>query len=121
MDDVHYNRIRVEPVCGALGAEILGVDLSQPLDDDTFSDVRQAFLDHLVIFFRDQIMSPDQHKAFARRFGPLHVHPNTEAMKGHPEIVEVIKEADETRNWGDRWHTDLTPLPEPPLGSVLYA
>src|SRR5262249_44811714 len=89
--------------------------------NETFADVRHAFLDHLVVFFRDQVLTPEQQKAFTRRFGPLHIHPTTVAMKEHPEIIEVIKEPEETINWGDEWHTDLTALPEPPMGSTLYA
>jgi len=116
-----YERIRVEPVTGALGAEILDVDLAEKLDSETFSEIHDAFLDHLVLFFRDQHLTPEQHKDFAGRFGALHVHPLTEGMPDHPEIVEVVKEADELHNWGDGWHTDLPFLAEPPMGSVLYA
>ena len=121
MSAMKYNRIQVEPLSGALGAEIHGVDLTDDLSAEVVSDLHSALMDHLVIFFRDQIMTPEQHKAFGRRFGELHIHPITEPMKGHPEIIEVIKEADELGNWGDEWHTDLTALPEPPLGSILYA
>ena len=116
-----YDRIRVQPVTGALGAEILDVDLAEELDNETFSEIYDAFLEHLVVFFRGQQLTPEQHKDFARRFGTLHVHPLTEGMRDHPEIVEVIKEADEHHNWGDGWHTDLPFLAEPPMGSVLYA
>ena len=116
-----YDRIDVRPTSGALGAEILGVDMARPLDDETFSEIHDAWLDHLVLFFRDQHLTPDQHKDFARRFGDLHVHPLTEGMSGHPEIVEVVKEPGERHNWGDGWHTDLPFLEEPPMGSVLYA
>ena len=116
-----YGKIDVQPVTGALGAEIHGVDLAETFNNETFSEIYDAFLDHLVLFFRDQDLSLDQHKDFARRFGDLHVHPLTEGMPGHPEIVEVIKEADEHHNWGDGWHTDMPFLEEPPLGSVLYA
>ena len=116
-----YSRIDVQPATGALGADVLGVDLAERLDNETFSEIYDAFLDHLVLFFRDQQLTPDQLKDFARRFGDLHVHPLTEGMAGHPEIVEVIKEQNERHNWGDGWHTDLPILEEPPLGSVLYA
>ena len=116
-----YSRIDVEPVTGALGADISNVDLARELDNETFSEIYDAFLDHLVLFFRDQHLTPDQHKDFARHFGDLHVHPLAEGMAGHPEILEVIKEQDEHHNWGDGWHTDLPILEEPPLGSVLYA
>ncbi len=121
MFGMKYNTIQVEPVSGALGAEVRGVDLAKDLSAEVVADVQRALMDHLVIFFRDQIMTPEQQKAFGRRFGELHIHPITEPMKGHPEIIEVIKEADELGNWGDEWHTDLTALPEPPLGSILYA
>ena len=116
-----YDRIVVQPVTGALGAEILNVDLADDLDNETVSEIFDAFLDHLVLFFHDQQITLEQHKDFARRFGPLHVHPLTAGMPDHPEIVEVVKEADERHNWGSGWHTDLPILEEPPMGSVLYA
>lgn len=116
-----YDRIRVDPVTGALGAEVHDVDLADELDNDTFAEIRDAFLEHLVLFFRDQNLTPEQHKNFGKRFGALHVHPLTQGMPGHPEIVEVIKEVDEFHNWGDGWHTDLPFLAEPPMGSILYA
>jgi taurine dioxygenase len=121
MFGMKYNTIQVEPVSGALGAEVRGVDLAKDLSAEVVADLNRALMDHLVIFFRDQVMTPEQQKAFARRFGELHIHPITEPMKGHPEIIEVIKEADELGNWGDEWHTDLTALREPPMGSILYA
>ena len=121
MAAMNNGQISVNPVSGALGAEITGVDLSQPLDNKTFSDIYQAFLDHLVIFFRDQVITQDQQKAFSQRFGKLHIHPLTEGMEGHPEVIEIIKEPEERHNWGDRWHIDLTGLERPTLGSVLYA
>ena len=115
------DQVTVNPISGALGAEISGVDLSQPLDNKTFSDIYQAWLDHLVIFFRDQVITLDQQEEFARRFGKLHVHPLTEGMDDHPEAIEIIKEREERHNWGDRWHIDLTSLERPPMGSILYA
>jgi len=116
-----YNKIDVRPVTGSLGAEVLEVDLSGQLDNETFNDIYQALHDHLVLFFHDQHLTPEQHKAFGRRFGPLHVHPFTVAMEGHSEIIEIIKEPNERHNWGDTWHTDLSLLEEPPLGSIIYA
>ncbi len=121
MTATNDGQISVNPVSGALGAEISGVDLSQPLDNKTFSDIYQAFLDHLVVFFRDQDITPDQQKAFSQRFGKLHIHPLTEGMADHPEVIEIIKEPEERHNWGDRWHIDLTALERPTLSSVLYA
>lgn len=116
-----YSRIAVHPMTGALGAAIDGIDLTDRLDNETVSEIHDAYLDHLVLFFRDQTLTPDQLKDFARHFGDLHIHPLTEGMPDHPEIVEVIKEPEEYHNWGDGWHTDLPILEEPPLGSVLYA
>jgi taurine dioxygenase len=116
-----YQTIDVRPIAGALGAELTGVDLSQDLDDQTLSDIHQAFLDHLVIFFRDQHITPDRHKALGRRFGTLNIHPYVQGMEGHPEIVEVIREPGEAYNWGGSWHTDVTFLEKPALGSILYA
>ena len=113
--------IQLSPISGALGAEISGVDLSRPLDDATFAEVRQAFLDHCVIFFRDQKLTPDQQKDFGRRFGNLNVHPFVGHVAGHPEIIPIIKEKDEKVNFVGGWHTDMSFLAEPPLGSVLYA
>jgi taurine dioxygenase len=114
--------IAIAPVAGALGAEISGIDLAAGMDDSVFEQVHQAFLEHQVLFFRDQVLTPDEHKAFARRFGSLNVHPFIAGIEGHPEVMEFIKEPHETGyNVGGRWHTDTTFLPEPALGSVLYA
>jgi len=113
--------IDVQPVCGALGAELAGVDLSQPLDNQTFSDIYQAFQDHLVIFFRDQELSAKQHHDFARRFGKLMPHPYVQSLDGFPEIIEIVKEPDEARSWGEHWHSDLTFREQPSGGAVLLA
>ncbi len=116
-----YNKIEVKPISGALGAEIGNVDLSRDLDNETFSDIHQAFLDHQVIFFRDQTLTPEQHKAFARRFGSLNVHPYVQGLEGHPEIIEIVKEPGDKVNFGGGWHSDMSFLEVPALGSVLYA
>jgi len=113
--------IEVRPVSAALGAEILGVDLSRPLPDSAIAEIRELLLRYIVVFFRDQDLTPDQHVAFARRFGELANYPFVEGMEGHPEIVEVVKKEDETINFGGLGHTDGSYLEEPPLGSVLYA
>lgn len=115
------NKVNVKPVSGALGAEIEGVDLSKDLDNETFNTIHQAFLDHQVIFFRDQNISPDQQKAFGRRFGSLNVHPYVQGMEGHPEIIEIVKEPSDKVNFGGGWHSDMSFLEVPALGSVLYS
>ncbi|MSO75866.1 MAG: taurine dioxygenase [Alphaproteobacteria bacterium] len=119
---MHYEHIEVRPIAGALGAEISGVDLAKPLDNRTFAEIHQALLDNLVIFFRDQTLTPDQHKAFGRRFGGLDIHDYVGGVDGHPEIIPVIKEAEERgKNFGGIWHSDVTYQEKPALGSVLYA
>lgn len=113
----------IRPIAGALGAEVFGLDLSQPLSDAGFAQVQQALHDHLVIFFRDQALTPEQHKAFSQRFGGLLEVPFIRALNGHPEILPVMrgKEQKTKRNFGGLWHTDMSYTEEPPLGSALYA
>ena len=113
--------MRVERIAGALGAQIHDVDLSAPLADDTVSAIRQALLDHLVVFFRDQHLVPAELVAFGRRFGTLTCYPFVAGMPGHPEIIEVTKLPHERTNFGGIWHTDTAYLGEPPMGSMLYA
>lgn len=116
-----YQTIDVRPLNTAIGAEIAGVDLSRPLDNRQSDEIHRAFNEYLVIFFRDQHLTPEQHKGFARRFGELNVHPHVKALDGHPEVIEVVKDVQDTRNFGGLWHIDLTFLERPSLGSMLYA
>jgi alpha-ketoglutarate-dependent taurine dioxygenase len=116
-----YRTISVNKISGALGAEISGVDLSQKLDDGVIGELRRALVENCVIFFRDQNITPDQHLAFGRRFGELQIHDFVEGMEDNQEILEVRKEADELRNFGGGWHSDVSYLEKPALGSVLYA
>ena len=116
-----FKHIMVTPYAATLGAEVGGVDLSQDLPDEVVAEIRQALLQNLVIFFRQQALTPEQHLAFARRFGPLSLHDQVEGMDDYPEIIEVRKEPQDERNFGGAWHGDVTYLEEPPLGSVLYA
>ena len=114
--------LTISPIAGALGAEISGIDLSAELSNEQFTAIHRAFLDHHVIFFRDQNgLTPDAHKAFARRFGTLNVHPYVKGMADHPELLEIIKEPEDTVNFGGGWHTDMSFLEKPALGSLLYA
>ncbi|MFO0997322.1 MAG: TauD/TfdA family dioxygenase [Alphaproteobacteria bacterium] len=118
------SRIEVRPIAGALGAEILGVDLSLPLDDETFALIKRAHLDHLVIFFPDQKLTPSQHKDFARRFGRLNIHPHlnpSENPDADPEIFEVRREPNQRYVFGEGWHMDHTWREKPLLGGLLYA
>lgn len=113
--------LTVTPAAPALGAVVTGVDLAQPLSDAGFAEIEAAFHEHLVLFFRDQSLTPDQFVAFAERFGPIGRYPFAEPLPGHPEIIPVIKEADQRTNFGGVWHSDTTYLERPPLGSLLYA
>lgn len=115
-------RFQVEPIAGALGAEVHGIDLARPLDPATKQALHDAWMQHQVLFFRDQAITIDQHKAFARNFGELHVHPVLQQMadQGHPEIV--VLESDASRPIvAERWHSDVTFEKCPPLGSILRA
>ena len=116
-----YQHIDVNPIAGALGAEIGGVDLSDGIGNAVFSEIQEALHENLVIFFRDQELTPDQQKDFGRRFGTLNIHPQYVPLDGHPEILPVLKEPEEKKNIGDVWHTDVSFLEQPSMGSILYA
>lgn len=117
-----YRTFRVDPVCGAGGAELSGVDASKPLSPETVAELRRALAEHCVIFLRDQDLTPEQQKAFASHFGPLAATPFIKPLDGHPEMMRIVREADESKklNFGGRWHTDMTFSPEPVLGTCLY-
>ena len=117
----HYRHIEVRPIAGALGAEILGVDSARPLGDEVVTEIRQAFLDHLVIFLRSQKLTPPQQLAFARRFGEPMEYPQLKGLPDCPLITPVIKLARERVNFGGVWHSDTTYLARPPMASMLYA
>jgi taurine dioxygenase len=117
---VFYRRIEVRPIAGALGAEIGGVDLAA-LDDETFKEIKAAWLEHLVVFFRDQEITPEQQIAFARRFGEIHHHPFMRGMDEYPDILEIIKEEGDTKAFGEVWHTDQMFNPKPAKATILYA
>jgi len=118
---MNYDYIRVEPLSPALGAELSQVNLADPLDAPVIAEIRQAFLEHLVIFFRDQLLTPEQFLRFARTLGMPSEYPFVEGMDGYPEITEVVKKEDERVNFGGIWHSDTTYLPCPPMGTLLYA
>jgi len=111
----------VRPVAGALGAEIHGVDLSHPLDASTVAAIRGALLEHLVVFFRGQRLTPAQQLAFARAFGEPVEYPQLKGLPDHPMITPVVKLEHERVNFGGIWHSDTTYLERPPMGSMLYA
>ncbi len=111
----------IHPIAGALGAEIRGVDLSAPLDGRTAGAIRRALLDHLVVFFRDQDLTPATFREVARRFGTPVEYPFVRGLPGFPEIIEVLKREEERSNFGGIWHSDTSYLEEPPMGSLLLA
>lgn len=121
MGDSSAMAITVEPISGALGAEVSGIDLSAPLDEGTVAEIRRAFLEHHVLFFRDQDLSPEAQVRFGCCFGELDTHPFVDGMDEHPEVIEIVTEPDDPVNFGGGWHTDVTFLEEPDLGSILYA
>ncbi len=111
----------VTPTSPSTGAEIGGVDLSRPLTGADLRAIRQALLDHGVIFFRDQTLTPEQHVAFAENFGPININRFFAHVPGYPQIAEVRKEPEQKINVGGGWHTDHSYDQIPALGSVLVA
>ena len=116
-----HEKIRIHPLTTALGAEIEGVDLSKPLARETVATLRQALLDHLVIFFRDQDLTTDKYLAFAHAMGEPMEYPFVSGLPGASLITPVIKEADARVNFGGVWHTDTAYLEEPPKATILLA
>jgi taurine dioxygenase len=121
--DLHsapHPAITVSPIAGSIGAEIGGVDLAS-VDDATVAAIRAAWLEHQVVFFRDQELSPDDFLAFARRIGEPARYPFVPGIEGHPEIIAVTKLPHETVNFGGIWHSDTAYLDEPPMATMLLA
>ena len=113
--------MHIEPFAGALGAEVRGVSLKALEDAAAWDEVRRAFVEHSVLVFRDQALEPADLMRVGARFGaPCH-YPFVTGMDGFPYIFEVVKEPDETRNFGGAWHSDTTYLKQPPLATLLYA
>ncbi len=111
----------VEPLTGMIGAEILGIDLSLPLGQNDRAMIENTLFDRGVVFFRDQILSPDQHVAFAKSFAPININRFFDPVDGWPMIAEVRKEPSQKKNIGGIWHTDQSYDERPALGSILYA
>lgn len=118
---MEYQSIEVRPVTPTIGAEIFGVELGSAISNQQFDDIHTALLEHVVIFFRDQKMTPEQHKDFGRRFGKLHMHPaSPNLVDGHPEILLIKADQNSKRVAGEVWHSDVSCDAEPPMGSILY-
>ena len=111
----------IKPMAGAIGAELLGIDLGADLSEATVRAIRQALLDHLVIFFRDQELPPERFLALSRRFGTPVEYPFVKGIEGFPEIIAVAKLEHERVNFGGIWHADTTYQQVPPMGTMLVA
>jgi len=118
-----YQTIEAMPIAGALGAEITGADLSAPLSNAVADDIQKALLDHKVIFFRDQDLTPEDHLRVAGIFGDIYCVPFVKSRDDYPDIIDIVKEPEDAGkyNFGGVWHSDASFEEEPPLGSALYA
>ena len=116
-----YQSIEVRKITPNIGAEIHGIDLSKSLGNQQFEEIHDALMANLVVFFRDQKISVEQHIAFGRRFGEPIVHPAASStIAGHPEIRVVKSDENTVVATGEVWHSDLSCQPQPPMGSILY-
>ena len=113
--------MEIRKLAGALGAEILGVDLAQPPSPPTVADIRRAFLEHLVVFFRGQNLSSEQFLTFAHAMGEPIEYPFVKGLPDYPVIIQVMKLEHERTNFGGIWHSDTAYLDIPPMGSMLLA
>ena len=116
-----FRTFEVRRIAGALGAEVHGVDLSRPLSAEQTAELRRAWLEHLVLFFREQNLTPAQYMDFARAWGQPIEYPFVKGIEGFPEIIEVKKLEHEKMNFGGIWHSDTTYLEVPPMASMLLA
>jgi taurine dioxygenase len=112
--------IEVQPIAGALGAELVGVDVAGPLDDAAVAQIRAAVVRHGVVVLREQKLSREQQLAFARRLGRPEVHPIANGMQEHPEIIRVLKPAGEQAFFGTSWHSDNSFFEKPTSFTILY-
>ena len=110
--------MEIVPLTGELGAELLGADVRR---DEDFETIQAAFIEHSVIVIRDQKLTPDEHLAFARRWGPINVNRFFQKLDSHPEIAVVLKEPHQKEVIGEGWHTDHSYDNSPALGSILHA
>jgi alpha-ketoglutarate-dependent taurine dioxygenase len=115
-----YDTIQIDKLTPIIGAEIDGIDLSQPLGNRQIDELHRALAENSVIFFRDQHLNEDQHLAFGRLFGDLHIHPAAPSAPGKPELMIIHADKDSPRANGEGWHSDVSCDTEPPMGSILY-
>ena len=115
-----YRKITVAPLAGALGAEVRGVDLLRA-DTETWDEIKAAFLDRLVLFFPDQRLSPKTLVQVSGNFGRVGFYPFAEGLPEDPHVFAIVKEPNETKNFGEGWHSDTTYTERPPMATVLYS
>ena len=115
-----YETITVDKLTPIIGAEVGGVDLSAPLANHQMDEIHRALAENSVIFFRGQDLTPEQHLAFGRNFGNLHIHPAAPHAPGHRELMLIHADKDSPRANGEGWHSDVSCDQEPPMGSILY-
>jgi taurine dioxygenase len=116
-----YQHIEVRPIAGALGAEVSGIDASRPLEAQIIGEIRQAWLEHAVIFLHEQRLTPHALLDFARAFGEPMEYPQLKGLPECPFVTPVVKLEHERVNFGGIWHSDTTYLQRPPMASMLYA
>lgn len=116
-----YRTIEVKPISGSMGAEIAGVDLGGSLSNETIDEVHRAFLEHQMIYFRKQKLTPSSQVAIARHFGKPAIYPFLKGLDGQPEVHEIIKTETDTKNFGGGWHSDTAYKERPDMGTLLYA
>ncbi|HJN49509.1 MAG: TauD/TfdA family dioxygenase [Pseudomonadales bacterium] len=117
---MNYQLIEVEPLTPKIGALVNGADLGQPVSDELFGEIHDAWMDHLVLFFRDQDITPEQHLVFGRRFGDLHIHPAAPYENDNPALMKIHTDGESLRNNGGGWHSDVSADEEPPMASILH-
>jgi len=115
------NGCDVKPISGSIGAEILGINLAAEPGHNVIAAIRQTWLEHGVVFFRDQELLPAKFLAFAERFGEMVEYPFIKGIEGFPGIIPVIKLEHETKNFCGIWHSDTAYLDTPPMGTMLIA
>jgi taurine dioxygenase len=113
--------LEIIPFTPFIGAEIKNIDLKNNLTEVNVKKIRSAFLNHSVLFFRNQNLSIEEQKVFGKYFGDLHIHParDRNGIEGHPEILYINAGPDTSRVNGDDWHSDVSCDQEPPMGSIL--
>jgi taurine dioxygenase len=119
-----YQTISIQPVSGHIGAEVRGADIREPLGAEVRGEIQRALLEHLVLFFRDQPLTPAEQITFGRNFGDLHIHPYIPSLPGHPEVMALKSKPTgpgDMAYQANNWHTDLTYVQDPPMARILHA